>query len=389
MTGVGSSWSNGGDFLIALNGGGTLTVANGGTVSAVNGITIASAAGSVGTLNIGSLGGSDTAGTIVTPTIAFGAGTGAINFNQVDTATLTSSISGNGKVQQLGVGTTILTGDNTYSGGTTISAGALQVGNGGTSGSLGSGAVTDNASLIVNRSDAVSIANVISGTGSFTQAGDGTTTFTGANTYSGSTTVAAGELSVSSVATIAAGGVSVRNGATLENNGSIGGTTTVNSGGTLAGNGGSFGTVKMMGGSSLKWDVSSFTGAAGSAWDQLGATSLDLSDLSPLNQMTIYLIGTSGQGNPTTNSYSFAFFNTTGGVSGFNSSDFLFDTSGLTLDPTLVGGDWSVVLAADSLNLVYTSSVPEPSQVAASILLIAGIAGFVIVRRRKMAASAA
>ena len=138
----------------------------------------------------------------------------------------------------------------------------------------------------------------------------------------------------------------------------------------------------------LKWDVSSFTGAAGSAWDQLGANSLDLTDLSPLNQMTIYLIGTSGLGNGA-NSYSFDFFNTTGGVSGFNANNFLFDTSGLTLDPTLVGGDWSVVLAGDSLNLVYASSVPEPSQVAASILLIAGIAGLAIVRRRKTAASAA
>jgi hypothetical protein len=39
-----------------------------------------------------------------------------------------------------------------------------------------------------------------------------------------------------------------------------------------------------------------------------------------------------------------------------------------------------------SLTYDYTAAaVPEPSQVAASILLIAGVAGFVIVRRRKAA----
>ncbi len=190
----------------------------------------------------------------------------------------------------------------------------------------------------------------------------------------------AGVLAVSYTGSIASGGVAVQDGGTLENSGTIGGTTTVNSGGTLAGNGGSFGDAKMMGGSSLKWDISSFTGAAGSAWGLLRATNLDPTDLSSLNRMTIYLIGSSGPGS---GSYSFAFFNTTGGVSGFNAEDFVFDTSGLTLDPTLAGGDWSVVLAADSLNLVYSSPVPEPSQVAASVLLLGGIAGFVIVRRRK------
>ena len=46
---------------------------------------------------------------------------------------------------------TILTGANTYSGGTTISAGTLQIGNGGTTGSI-AGNIVDNAALIFNRS---------------------------------------------------------------------------------------------------------------------------------------------------------------------------------------------------------------------------------------------
>ena len=95
-----------------------------------------------------------------------------------------------------GAGTTTLTGTNTYSGTTTISTGTLQVGNGGTTGTLGSGNITNNAALRVNRSDAFTLGQNISGTGTLTQFGAGTTTLTGANTYSGVTTISAGTLQV-------------------------------------------------------------------------------------------------------------------------------------------------------------------------------------------------
>ncbi|WP_395741000.1 autotransporter-associated beta strand repeat-containing protein [Prosthecobacter sp.] len=99
-----------------------------------------------------------------------------------------------------GAGTWALTGSNSYSGTTTISAGVLQIGNGGTSGTLGSGGVTDNANLTFKRSDSLSVANTISGTGSVTQAGTGTTTLSATNTYTGATSVTAGTLSITSIA---------------------------------------------------------------------------------------------------------------------------------------------------------------------------------------------
>jgi T5SS/PEP-CTERM-associated repeat protein/autotransporter-associated beta strand protein len=125
VTGMGSTWSNSGDLTIGDAGEGTLTIANGGSVSA-NAVIIASQAGSSGTLNFGSLGGSDTAGNFLPPVISFGSGSGTINFNQTDTVAATG-FSGNGSLNQLGSGTTILTGTNTYSGTTTVNRGTLVV----------------------------------------------------------------------------------------------------------------------------------------------------------------------------------------------------------------------------------------------------------------------
>ena len=75
----------------------------------------------------------------------------------------------------------MLTGANTYTGGTTINAGTLQIGDGGTGGSI-VGDVVNNARLAFNRSDAYAFGGAISGTGSLQQSGTGTTVLTGANT---------------------------------------------------------------------------------------------------------------------------------------------------------------------------------------------------------------
>ncbi|MBW4652274.1 MAG: autotransporter-associated beta strand repeat-containing protein [Kaiparowitsia implicata GSE-PSE-MK54-09C] len=112
------------------------------------------------------------------------------------TATIASTIAGAGiGLTKQGAGTLVLTGTNTYDGGTTINSGALQIGNGGTTGSI-IGDVTSNAVFAINRSDAVTFAHIVSGTGALHQSGTGSLILTGANAYTGGTTINAGTLQI-------------------------------------------------------------------------------------------------------------------------------------------------------------------------------------------------
>ncbi len=133
---------------------------------------------------------------------------------------------GNGAASQGGV--VQLLGDNSaYQGNWYICApsgdifggycAALYVGNGGTSGNLGSGSVTNNYKLVFNRSDSLVVNNVISGSGTVTMAGAGQVTLSGANTYSGATIINSGTLSLSDGGSIASSPrISLANGSVLD-----------------------------------------------------------------------------------------------------------------------------------------------------------------------------
>ncbi|CAN5383688.1 hypothetical protein BH09VER1_BH09VER1_07200 [soil metagenome] len=115
-------------------------------------------------------------------------------------------------------GTLTMSSTNGYNGTTTISGGVLQLGNGGTSGSLdGTTAITDNALLVLNRTDASTISVGITGTGALTQIGSGTTILSGANTFTGTTTISAGTLQVGNGVSLGSltSNVLIQNSATL------------------------------------------------------------------------------------------------------------------------------------------------------------------------------
>jgi fibronectin-binding autotransporter adhesin len=112
---------------------------------------------------------------------------------------------------KIGTGTLILTGNNTYTGGTTINAGTLQIGNGGTTGSI-TGNVNNKSVLAFDRSDAYTFSGMISGAGGVVQAGTGALTLSGDNIYSGGTTVESGTLVVDNASALGTGNVTVTGG---------------------------------------------------------------------------------------------------------------------------------------------------------------------------------
>ena len=331
-----------------------LATADNGTV----GFTVSGAS----TYNLGGLKG--------TRGLALGANSLAIGANNESTI-YTGVLSGQGGLSKAGSGVLTLTGANTYSGGTTISTGTLQVGQGGSTGSL-AGNVTNNATLAFNRSNAVSYTGVVSGVGALTKAGSGALTLTGANTYSGATTVSAGSLVVNgNISTSSL--TTVQGGALLGGSGSTG-SVMVESGGTLApGNSpGTLivnGTLSLAAGSTFAYQ---YTGG-GTAADLMqvnGALSLGTGAL-----LSLQNLGAFTQGDKFT---LFAYESLTGTFSGYAD-----DTT-----YTLNGGDWRFnyndtsagVNGGTGSGFITMTAVPEPGAA-----LLGALGGLLALRRRRNA----
>jgi fibronectin-binding autotransporter adhesin len=148
----------------------------------------------------------------------------------------------------------ILTGANTYSGGTTIDTGdSLSLGDGGATGSI-AGDIVDNGSLFIDRSNAVSETAAISGPGGLVQFGTGTTTIDRAETFSGGVSVVAGELSISRSAALGTGTLSMQGGELLvTGNAPISNTLDISNDVIFAAASGT--TLKLNTGSSNPWTI--------------------------------------------------------------------------------------------------------------------------------------
>ncbi|EAU6527990.1 autotransporter outer membrane beta-barrel domain-containing protein [Salmonella enterica] len=158
--------------------------------------------------------------------------------------TFDNVISGSGQVVKSGDETLTLSGANSYTGGTTISGGTLVASN---VEALGTGDITDNATLELNAGG--DFANNIGGTGSVVKSGDKTLTLSGSNTYTGGTTISGGTLVASNVDALGSGDVT--DNATLE----------MNTGGDFANNIGGTGSVVKSGDKTLTLSgTNSYTG---------------------------------------------------------------------------------------------------------------------------------
>lgn len=121
--------------------------------------------------------------------------------------TLDNNVTGGGQIVKSGSDELIVTGDNTYSGGTTITGGTLTADH---ADSLGTGAVANSGVLQVGEGE---LENTLSGSGSLVKTGTGELTLSGDNSYSGATTITDGTLIAANVNALGTG--LVDNNATL------------------------------------------------------------------------------------------------------------------------------------------------------------------------------
>ncbi len=149
-------------------------------------------------------GGTTISGGTLTADHADSLGTGAVANSgvlQVGEGELENTLSGSGSLVKTGTGELTLSGDNTYSGGTTITGGTLTADH---ADSLGSGDIDNSGVLKVGEGD---LENTLSGSGSLVKTGTGELTLSGVNDYSGDTTIADGTLIAANVNALGSGNI--------------------------------------------------------------------------------------------------------------------------------------------------------------------------------------
>lgn len=356
---------------------------------------------------------------------------------------------GSNGIGKINGGTVIFAQNNTYTGATTISGqtgsngGVLQIGNGGTTGSVGTGTITFSSitgqtaasTLRYNRSNATTVTNsvtslsanavggtieqagshsltmsgnvtinnasatmtykigetgqdidatvsgVISSVGSLAKTGAGTLLLTNTNTYSGTTTVSEGTLLVNGSLS-ASSVVTVASGATLGGSGTIGGNTTVN--GNLA-PGNSPGQITFtnnltLAGTTTLEILNSLLPVQGADYDAVRVGGL----LSYGGELKLTMNAAIENGTY----YLFDGLGAEGSslTQGGNFSSILFDGSAYTGVFSQAGSVWSATSGGQLFSfdlgtgdLTVTAAVPEPSSLALAAL---GLTGLLLARRR-------
>ena len=352
--------------------------------------------------------------TLTTGTIALNTNTSTLNFNQSDALSANKTISGIGRVNQNGVGTTTLTNANTYAGGTTVTSGTLALSG---SGTFGTGTVTSSGGTI--NLGGKSITNTL---GALTGGGtvnNGTFTNNG-STYDvqkgsvGAVLAGTNTLTKSTSNTVTLNGGTLRNnssanytGALTFTSGTVGGTNlngslgglTIGAGQTLS-PGNSPGTASTTsqtwtGGGTYVWEINNATGTAGAdpGWDLLSGTvalTITATSGSKFNIAITSLDLTNAAGNATnfnrlTTNYQWKIADFLSAIS-LDATAFNLNTSAFS-NTVAAGSTWAIVLGnapgitgGDNTQLWVTYSIPEPATWA---LLAFSLTTVMVLRRRR------
>ncbi len=161
----------------------------------------------------------------ITAALALSGG-GTVDAASASALTLGGGITGSGGLLKTGLGTLILTASSSYTGGTTLTQGVLQVGSttATSTGSLGSGDIhlnadgTDTATLNIRRSDTALViaSNILTTAGTGTNAITidngvaGAVTFSGINTFTGNVSINTGTLIITGSSALGTGAKTIR-----------------------------------------------------------------------------------------------------------------------------------------------------------------------------------
>lgn len=340
---------------IALNG--TISL---GELTANSAVTVSTAWGSESTLLKNS--------TIVT--LANSTAT-TFNWNQ--------NITGGFSLTKEGTATLTLSGLNSYTGGTTVSAGTLR----GTTSGL-QGAITNHAALVFSQETDGTYAGAISGSGTLAKTGAGTVTLSGTNTHTGLTSLTEGGLAINGSL---AGALDTAAGTVLSGVGTIHGNAAI-SGAHRPGN--SPGTQTFAGdltyntGATVGWELAANTTTAGNFDQVIVGGTLDFAGA------TLLSLDFAGSAVDWSHSFwledhSWKLYDAAALANSENLSltiaDWL-DAQGDLFSAILAGSTFGLSVNGNDIYLNYTAAIPEPATTAA--LLGAAALALAAWRRRSL-----